>query len=187
MTPRNCRTSASAPWLRLLLIVAVMDAGNVTPSMADERSRLTEQAQDATAALLKHDPSIKREIASAAGYAIFPGVGKGGLGIGAARGTGQVISKGAPLAKATLTQVTLGLQLGGQKYIELILFENQAALDRFLGGTFAMAAQASAVAAASGAAANARYSDGVKVITMALGGLMYEASIGGQKFGIQRY
>lgn len=158
-----------------------------TSAVVDDRSRLTEETKEATDALVKRDPSLADEIAKAAGYAIFPGVGKGGIGIGGARGTGQVIVNGAPIAKTTLTQVTIGFQLGGQKYIEMILFENQPALDRFLAGKFTMAAQASAVAVASGASANAKYSDGVKVITMAVGGLMYEATVGGQKFGIERY
>jgi len=154
---------------------------------ADERSRLTEEVQEAKAALIKHDSSLNGEIGKSAGYALFPGVGKGAIGVGGARGTGQVVVKGSSIAKVTLTQVTVGLQLGGQKYVELILFENQKALDQFLDGKFTMAAQASAVAAASGAAANAKYANGVKVITMAVGGLMYEASVGGQKFGIEKY
>ncbi len=178
---------ARTSWYRLPVIVAAMAICYVAPGVADERGRLTEDTQKATAALIKHDPSLKEEIAKAAGYAIFPGVGKGGILVGGARGTGQVISGDKPIAKTTLTQVTVGLQLGGQKYVELILFENETALNRFLEGKFTMAAQASAVAAASGAAANAKYSDGVKVITMAIGGLMYEASVGGQKFGIERY
>ena len=183
--PHNMRTRPS--YYHLLVMVAVIAICGVAPGMADERSRLTEETQEARAALIKHDPTLKEEIARAAGYALFPGVGKGGIGIGGARGTGQVIAKGKPIAKTTLTQVTVGLQLGGQKYVELILFENEAALNRFLAGSFTMAAQASAVAAASGAAANAKYAGGVKVITMAVGGLMYEASVGGQKFGIERY
>lgn len=155
--------------------------------LADERSRLTEEVTEAVAKFVKTDPSVKKDMGAAAGYAVFPGVGKGGIGIGAARGTGQVLTKGKVLAKVTLTQVTVGLQLGGQKYAELILFENQEALNRFLTGAFTMAAQASAVAAASGAAANAKYANGVKVVTMTIGGLMYEASVGGQKFNVERY
>lgn len=133
---------ARASGHRLIAIAAVIHLCGVTPSVADERSRLTEEVQEAQAALIKHDASIKGEIAKAAGYALFPGVGKGAIGIGGARGTGQVMVKGAPIAKVTLTQVTVGLQLGGQKYVELILFENKKALDQFLGGSFTMAAQA---------------------------------------------
>jgi lipid-binding SYLF domain-containing protein len=171
----------------LLPVAAVFILASAAPAHADERSRLTEETQEATDALMKHDPSLKAEISSAAGYAVFPGVGKGAIGVGGARGTGQVIVGGKPIAKTTLTQVTVGLQLGGQKYVEMILFQDKKALDQFLDGKFTMAAQASAVAAASGAAANAKYSGGVKVITMAVGGLMYEASVGGQKFGIEKY
>lgn len=158
-----------------------------TPLRADEQSRLTEEVTETVAKFVKTDPSVKQEMAAAAGYAVFPGVGKGAMGIGGARGTGQVISGDKALGKATLTQVTIGFQLGGQKYAELILFENQAALDRFVGGAFTMAAQVSAVALASGAAASAKYANGVKVVTATIGGLMYEASVGGQKFNFVRY
>lgn len=154
---------------------------------ADEKSRLTEEVQEAVAKLMKRDDSLAGEIAKASGYAVFPGVGKGGLGVGAAYGNGQVIVDGTPVAKTSLTQVTIGFQLGGQKYVEMILFENQQTLDRFLEGKFTFAAQASAVAVSSGASANAKYSDGVKVITMTIGGLMYEASLGGQKFSVEKY
>jgi lipid-binding SYLF domain-containing protein len=158
-----------------------------TPLAADEKSRLTEEVQEATAALVKRDESLAGEIAKAAGYAVFPGVGKGGLGLGAAYGSGQVVVNGTPVARVKLTQVTIGFQLGGQKYVEMILFENQKTLDRFLEGKFTFAAQASAVAVSSGASANAKYSNGVKVITMTIGGLMYEASLGGQKFSVDKY
>ena len=173
--------------IRLLAIAAAIALLVAAPARADDKSRLSEEVQEAKAALIKHDSSLTAEIGKAAGYALFPGVGKGAIGVGGARGTGQVVVKGAPTAKVTLTQVTVGLQLGGQKYVELILFENQKALEQFMDGKFTMAAQASAVAAASGAAANAKYANGVKVITIAVGGLMYEASVGGQKFGIEKY
>ena len=155
--------------------------------MADDRSRLTDEVNEARAALMKNDPSLAGELSRAAGYALFPGVGKGAIGIGAARGTGQVVVNGNHVAKVTLTQLTVGFQLGGQKYVELILFENESVLRNFMDDAFTMAAQASAVAVASGAAANAKYANGVKVITMTVGGLMYEASIGGQRFNVTRY
>lgn len=177
---------SSRSWARLGVLAMIV--GLCAPAIrADERSRLTEEVTEAVAKFVKADPSVKKEMTAAAGYAVFPGVGKGGMGIGGARGTGQVLGNGKALAKVTLTQVTVGFQLGGQKYAELILFENQEALNRFMSGAFTMAAQASAVAAASGAAANAKYSNGVKVVTMAIGGLMYEATVGGQKFNIEKY
>jgi len=124
--------------------------------------------------------------AAAAGYAIFPSVGKGGIGIGGARGKGFVYRKGGVLlGKATLTAVTIGLQLGGQKFSEVIFFEDQAHLDSFMEGNFEFNAQVSAVAVTAGASADAGYEHGVAVFTMTRGGLMYEASVGGQKFSFE--
>lgn len=128
------------------------------------------------------DPSMQKFFDSSAGYAVFPTVTKGAMGVGAAHGDGEVIRHGAVIGTTSLTQVTVGAQLGGQQYSEVIFFENKDALDSFEGGHFTMSAQVSAVAAAEGASANARYSSGVAVFTVAKGGLMYEASIGGQKF-----
>jgi lipid-binding SYLF domain-containing protein len=129
----------------------------------------------------KADSSMTNTLNSAYGYAVFPNVGKGGAVVGGAYGRGQVFEQGKLIGYCDLSQ-GFGLQLGGQVYREVILFENKAALDRFTGGEFALAAQATAVAAASGAGANAKYKDGVAVFTLGEKGLMYEASVGGQKF-----
>ncbi|HZS58603.1 MAG TPA: YSC84-related protein [Gemmatimonadaceae bacterium] len=128
------------------------------------------------------DPSMQKFFDNSDGYAVFPGITKGAVGVGAAHGDGEVIQHGVVIGTTSLSQVTVGAQLGGQQYAEIIFFENKDALDSFKGGHFTMAAQVSAVAAAEGASANARYSSGVAVFTMAKGGLMYEASVGGQKF-----
>jgi lipid-binding SYLF domain-containing protein len=130
----------------------------------------------------KSDPAMVEFFKKAYGYAVFPTVAKAGIGIGAAHGTGKVYEKGAMVGKTTVTQVTIGFQLGGQAYREIIFFEDKAALDHFKGGNFELGAQASAVAATAGASADADYSGGVAIFTLAKGGLMYEASVGGQKF-----
>ena len=135
----------------------------------------------------KEDSSLAAVIQSAAGYALFPSVKKGGLGIGGARGSGELIEKGAAVGKTTLTQLSIGFQAGAQAYAELILFETPAAVENFRNSKFAFGAQVSAVAVKSGASANAKYADGVKVLTMTNGGLMYEASVGGQKFKFEAY
>ena len=172
---------------RTSIALALLATFAAAPAFADDRAELTAETKEAAATMVNKDASLADEIAAAAGYAIFPGVGKGAIGIGGARGTGQVIVGGAPVAKVTLTQVTVGFQLGGQKYMEMILFENKEALDTFLSGKFTLTAQATAVALQSGASANAKYTGGVKVVTMAIGGLMYEAAVGGQKFGVDKY
>jgi lipid-binding SYLF domain-containing protein len=135
----------------------------------------------------KTDSSISRMFTSAAGFAIFPKVAKGGLGIGAARGRGQLFEKGAVVGQTRLTQVTIGLQAGGQVYSEVIFFESATTLKNFKEGNFEFSAQVSAVAAAEGAAKNAKYEHGVAVFTIAKGGLMLEASVGGQKFEFEPY
>ncbi|TNF99308.1 MAG: hypothetical protein EP297_05920 [Gammaproteobacteria bacterium] len=132
------------------------------------------------------DPGIKKFFDQAHGYAVFPTVGKGGIGIGGAYGKGKVYEKGKYIGDTSLSQVTIGFQLGGQAYSEVIFFGTKHALDDFTGGNFEFGAQVSAVAVTAGASADADYSGGVAVFTMAKGGLMYEASVGGQKFSFTR-
>lgn len=130
----------------------------------------------------KTDPDINSFFSSSYGYAVLYSVGKGGIGIGGASGKGTVYKGGTPVADVRMTQVTVGLQLGGQKYAEVIFFKDKDAYERFVGNNFEFSAQVSAVALKSGASSDAEYREGVLVFTMAIGGLMYEASVGGQKF-----
>jgi lipid-binding SYLF domain-containing protein len=144
---------------------------------------------------------------SAYGYAIFPTIGKGGIGIGGAHGKGKVYSQGTAIGKTSMTQLTIGLQLGGQAYSQIIFFENAEALQQFTSGNFEFSAQATAVAITAGASAEANtgggasagasggkndasttsagYRKGMAIFTVAKGGLMYEASLGGQKFSYE--
>lgn len=145
----------------------------------------TQKAQEAVDAFLEKDPTMEVYFEQAYGFAIFPGVGKGGFGIGGAHGKGQVYEQGKLIGTARLTQITIGFQLGGQKFREVIFFKNKAAIDEFKQGNFKFSAQASAVAVTAGAGAKADYNDDVAVFTLTKGGLMYEASIGGQKFSFK--
>lgn len=130
-----------------------------------------------------HDPNLKLFFQKAHGYAVFPTVGKGGaLYVGGAYGQGEVFKGGKLIGTTTLSQLTVGFQLGGQAYSELIFFKDKKALSDFTAGNFEFSAQASAVAVTAGASADADYDNGVAIFTLAKGGLMYEASIGGQKF-----
>ena len=130
----------------------------------------------------KADPGIEEFFDSAAGYAVIPKVGKGGMGIGGAYGKGLVIAGEKAVGRTSLSQVTVGFQLGGQVYAQFIFFKDQAALETFQRGNFELGAQASAVAVTLGASADADYDKGVAVFTHVGGGLMYEATISGQKF-----
>ena len=137
------------------------------------------------------------------GYALFPTIGKGGVGIGGAYGKGRVYAQGKHIGNTSMTQVTYGLQVGGQAYSQIICFEDKRALEQFTDGNFEFGAQATAVALTAGASASAgggagaaagvsggqnnantvgSYRKGMAIYTIAKGGLMYEAALGGQKF-----
>jgi lipid-binding SYLF domain-containing protein len=130
----------------------------------------------------KKDPSLQRFFKNAYGYAVFPTIGKGGLIVGGAYGKGEVYAQGEPIGTAEMVQGTVGLQVGGQSYSELIFFADERALDRFRSGNFELGAGASAVAVTAGASANASYDNGIAIFTVAKGGLMAEATVSGQQF-----
>lgn len=133
------------------------------------------------------DPLMKNLFNNAYGYVIFPNIGKGGLGVGAATGNGVVYERSAIVGMANMKQVTVGFQAGGQAYREVIFFETEGDLKRFKENKIEFSGQASAVAATKGASANVKYKDGVMIFTKAKGGLMYEASVGGQKFKFRNF
>ena len=180
-------------WVGIVLATWLASWGAV--SVADDDAAALDRFKEAGAAEM---------IGTAYGYAVFPTIGKGGVGIGGAYGEGRVYRKGGALAGNTsMAQVTWGLQLGGQAYSQLILFEDERAFEEFTSGNFEFSAQATAVALTAGAGAEANttgagtnvsggqndaaiasagYRKGMAIFTIAKGGLMYEASIGGQKF-----
>jgi lipid-binding SYLF domain-containing protein len=161
----------------VLLILACAGSG-----FADDLGSLKRDVADAEARFRQVDPSLADHFAKAAGYALFPKVGKGGFVFGGAHGRGLVYEKGRLVGEARITQVTFGAQLGGQQFAELIFFETPERMAEFKNGKLALGAHLSAVAAAEGASKEARYVDGVLVFVRATQGLMFEASVGGQKF-----
>ena len=140
------------------------------------------------------------------GYAVFPTIGKAGAGIGGAHGKGRVYAKGVHVGDTTMSQLTVGFQLGGQAFSQIIFFEDERAFTQFTSGNFEFGAQATAVAITAGASATATttgnsagasggkndaksvgvYYRGMATFTVAKGGLMYEATIGGQKFNYKK-
>jgi len=172
--------------LTALVTVAVAAGCSTSSEQSDE---LTANVKSTKEAFLKDDSTLDKVLSSASGYVIFPTVAKGAVGVGGATGKGQLFVSGHshPQGEASLTQFTIGFQLGGQAYSELIVFQDQTTVDNFVKGNFEFSAQATAVAVTAGAGANAKYEKGVMVMTLAQGGLMYEASIGGQKFNYSAY
>lgn len=168
-----------------LFTATFLAACATAPKTDTERARLERNARDVVMTAQEKDPTLQRLLAGSAGYAVFPKVGKGGMGVGGAYGRGVLFENGAIVGYCDLTQATIGFQLGGQTYTEIIAFETQAALENFKSNRFQFGAQATAVALKSGVGANAKYRNGVAVFTMDESGLMYEASVGGQKFEYQ--
>jgi lipid-binding SYLF domain-containing protein len=182
------------PSMRLICVLALL-LMPVAPTWADDYVDTIKVFQDAGAS--------GEFFKNCFGYAVFPTIGKGGIGIGGAHGNGRVYQGGKHVGDTSMTQVTYGLQLGGQAYSQIIFFENKAAFDEFTGGNFEFGAQATAVAITAGASAStsttgssagasgtqsqastagSKYHKGMAIFTIAKGGLMYEATLGGQKF-----
>jgi lipid-binding SYLF domain-containing protein len=175
------------PWLALLADPALAD------SYAD------------TVALFKIAGASASFFDASYGYAVFPTIGKAGIGIGGAHGKGRVYQQGKYVGDTSMTQLSIGFQAGGEAYSEIIFFEDQRALSEFTSGDFEFGGNVSAVAITAGASATAgtegasagasggkkdattagRYQKGVAVFTIAKGGLMYEASVAGQKFSFK--
>jgi len=159
-----------------------------------------------TIEMFKRNETVAPYFASAYGYAVFRTIGKGGIGIGGAHGKGQVYVGGQVTGFTSMTQITIGLQLGGQAYSQVIFFKDQSAYENFTSGNFEFDAQASAIAVTASAQASAgttgsgasagaggsagkqagtEYRKGMQIFVIGKGGLMYEASIGGQKFNYE--
>ena len=172
--------------LILLVPVFVLGACSTTPTTETDRDLQSAEVKTTIDKLKSRDPGLSKWFTEAYGYAVFPSVGKGAVGVGGAFGRGQVFEKGAFIGYSKLSQASIGLALGGQEYAEAIFFKDKYALKNFTSGTFEFAAQASAVAVRAGASADADYNNGVAVFTMPLGGAMFEASIGGQKFKFEK-
>jgi lipid-binding SYLF domain-containing protein len=177
-----------------LLAFGMMALAAGGPAQADEYTD--------TITLFKKAGQSAAYFNTAYGYAVFPTIGKGGVGVGAAHGNGRVYEKGKHVGDTSMTQLSVGFQLGGQAFSQIIFFQDQRALREFTSGNFEFGAEASAVAITAGASAQAgttgasaaasgtqdnaktagNYYKGMAVFTVAKGGLMFEAALGGQKF-----
>jgi lipid-binding SYLF domain-containing protein len=185
------RITRLTPFASALLVVFALISA---PVHADEYSD--------TISIFKNAGQSGWYFGNSYGYAVFPTIGKGGIGIGGAHGSGHVYARGKYVGDTKMTQLTVGLQLGGQAFSQIIFFQDERSFKEFTSGNFEFSAQASAVAITAGASASAGttgesagasggkkdattvggYHKGMAVFTVAKGGLMYEAALGGQKF-----
>ena len=182
----------------ILMIMFILALALANPVQADKFND--------TINVFKKSEVVQPFFKNAYGYAVFPTVGKAGIGIGGSYGTGQVYRGGKVTGEVSLIKGSIGFQLGGQAFSEMIFFEDKRAYDEFTSGNFEFDATASAVAITAGVQASAgtegasagasagpatgkqaktSYHKGMAVFTHAKGGLMYEAAIGGQKFNFK--
>lgn len=187
--------------LKILFMLMICMVLIANPVDAQEDKHL-----DYAMRVFKRSPVVKPYFENAYGYAIFPTVGKGGFWLGAAYGGGKVFRRGTQTGTSEVFQVSLGLQLGGQAFSEIIFFKDKRAYDEFTSGNFEFDASASVVAITAGAQAKASttgnsagasagpatavkagttYHKGMATFIHTKGGLMYEAAIGGQKFNFK--
>ncbi len=169
--------------LKFVIVLAALGMGiSVSGQSTSREKKLVRDSKVAKKEFIATDGLMASLFANSYGYVIFANIGKGAIGIGGAAGNGILYERGTIIGKAKMTQVSIGFQLGGQAYREVIFFETKNDIDRFKENRFEFSAQASAVAAIAGVSANVKYKEGVMIFTQQKGGLMYEASIGGQKF-----
>jgi lipid-binding SYLF domain-containing protein len=171
--------------LVLTIVAGLLGSCATAPASREDKAALVAAATTRWQQMSKEDPALGVLVQRGYGYALFPDVGKAGLGVGGAYGRGVVYERGQHIGYSDLTQGSVGLQAGGQSFSELLVFETKAALDRFKAGQFGFTADASAVVLTSGAATNATFVDGVAVVLQPLSRMIVEAAIGGQQFTYQ--
>lgn len=165
----------------LVLGLALLSGCATAPNTARGKEALDAECRNALNEF-ERVKGLGKFFAESSAYAVFPEVGKGGFIVGGAYGDGQLYEDGAMVGFCDLSQGTIGLQLGGQKYRELIFFRDAASVKEFKEGSFEFSAQLSAVAVEAGASTTANYQSGVLVFTMSTAGFMFEVSAGGQRF-----
>ncbi|HKE19919.1 MAG TPA: YSC84-related protein [Kofleriaceae bacterium] len=151
-----------------------------------EEDSLESQARATLEHMKARDARLGELLDGSVGYAVFPEIGKGGVIVGGAFGRGVVFEKGAPVGYVKLSQGSVGAQLGGQTFAELIVFNDQKALTRLKTDNFDISANASAVAIKSGAASTVQFEGGAAVFIMPRGGLMLDVSVAGQRIEFDR-
>jgi len=191
MVHNNCQTSKNKMNIMktlfkksqiALVVAAILLACTANAQVDGWNPELENESSLALSSILEKTPKLTSFKNEAYGYAVFPRVTKAAIGVGGAAGNGILYKGHIAVGKAHLKQATVGIQFGGQQYVEVIFFENEEIFEKFTNGKLKFDAQVSAVALKEGAAADAAYQDGVAVFTATKGGLMYEASIGGQHF-----
>jgi lipid-binding SYLF domain-containing protein len=177
---------ASFAWLLGTFAAIILSTGCTTaPKSAEGKADIEGEAASTVAKAQKADPGLAKLLSSSAGYAVFPTISKGAVGVGGAYGQGVLYENGKAIGYCDMRQASIGAQIGGQGYTEIVVFQTPTAVDKFKKSELEFSAQASAVALKSGSSENAKFTDGVAAFTLDESGLMAEAAVGGQRFTYQ--
>ncbi|MEI9938234.1 MAG: hypothetical protein WDO69_13520 [Pseudomonadota bacterium] len=170
-----------------LLICAVVPAcgGSQKDSKTAAAPERVEGISDTVALFKKKDSTIEQLFSSSAGYVVLPSVGKGALIVGGARGAGEAFEAGGYVGRVTVSEVSIGAQVGGQSYSQVVFFETPVDFKRLKENSFKFSAEVSAIALDQGVAKNAKFKDGVATFIIPKEGLMASAAVGGQKLDFE--
>ena len=164
-----------------MITILCVACGGASPSSTSGRIALEDKAAATLRSMTAKDRTLQPFLDRAAGYVVFPDVGKGGLIVGGAHGRGVLYQNGRPSGFVELSQASIGAQAGAQSYAELIVFQTQRDVNRVRGNAYTVGGNASAVALSAGAAAATEFKDGVSVFVQPHGGVMAELSVSGQR------
>jgi lipid-binding SYLF domain-containing protein len=182
--------------MRKTFITLLLFVATASVAFADEVSDTVAEFRQATGS--------KEFFNNAYAYAVLPTVGKGAILVGGGHGKGVMFQNGSRVGTVTLNQISVGLQVGGQKFSQIVFIQNKKTYDNFIAGGFEFGAQASAVAVRSGVNASSGttgstggvsgtagtdlkggYTQGVAVFIISKGGLMVEGALAGQTFSFK--
>jgi lipid-binding SYLF domain-containing protein len=169
----------------LLCVVAPACGGSQKDGKTAGAVERVEGVQDTVALFKQKDPSIEQLFSTSAGYVVIPTVGEGAFILGGAHGAGEAFEGGGYVGRVTVNEVSIGAQVGGQSYSQVVFFETPADFKRLKENSFKFAAEVAAVAADQGVAKNAKFKDGVATFVIPKKGLMASAAVGGQKLDFQ--
>jgi lipid-binding SYLF domain-containing protein len=168
--------------LLAMLAAPMIGCTTTSPNSPSQRTAMEDEAKAAVERMEAQDPGIRDTLSRAYAYAIFPEVGEAAVGIGGAHGRGYVYQNGQLIGTVTMTQGSVGVQLGGQTYAELLVFQSAQPFEQFKKDVFSFGADASATLVKAGAAASTGFNNGVAVFVLPKGGLMAGVAVTGQKF-----
>jgi len=171
----------------LITTIALMMITIFSFAQNEDDKRVIDDAEEAIKTMKNADKGLNTFFENSSGYVVFPNVGEGAFILGAATGNGVVYDDGATIGMANLKKLDVGLQAGGQAFMQIIFFETEDEFEEFKDEEFEFSAEIQAIILDKGATKSANYSDGVVVFVKSKGGVMADLSVGGQKFSYSEF